>query len=107
MSHPAWKKSTTLQIAAQTQNTASLSWTGRSRSVPLTRMKKRKKRKGQDGKEDLFPSPKVQYQLCVSSHWTNGHHMASLLLHIVPKLIEKLVCVGLAIIFVVVVLALL
>lgn len=65
-------------------------------------MKKRKKRKGQGGEEDLFPSPKFQHQL--SSHWTNGHHMASLLLHIyiVPKPIEKLICVGLAILSVVV-----
>lgn len=98
MNHPAWKKSTTVQIVAQTQSTASLSWTGRSRSVPLTRMKKRKKRKGQGGEEDLFPSPKVQHQLCVSSHWTNGHHMASLYYtYMAPKPIEKLVCVGLAI----------
>lgn len=79
MNHPAWRRLTTVQIAAQTQNPTSLSWTGRSRSVPFTRMKKRK---GQGGEEDLCPSPEVQCQLGVSSHWINGHHMASSLLDI-------------------------
>lgn len=73
---PAWRRSTTVLTSARIRKGASQSWTGRSKSALSTRMRERKKRRGQGREEKPSRNPEVHCKFCASDHWISCHASA-------------------------------
>lgn len=62
--------------AARTRKGASQSWTSRSKSALSTRMRERKKRRGQGREEKPSLNPEAYCKFCASGHWISCHAAA-------------------------------
>ena len=76
MSLPAWKRLSMVPTAARSRKGASQSWTSRSKSALSTRMRERKKRRGQGREEKPSLNPEAHGKFCASGHWISCHAAA-------------------------------